>query len=74
MACVVPGWNMKIVLNGATCEITATRLDQALIELGYTDASIATAINGMFVPKSQRPKKVLDDGDRVEIVAPMQGG
>lgn len=65
---------MKIVLNGDACEIVATRLDQALIELGYANASIATAVNGTFIPKSQRGDQPLGDGDRVEIVAPMQGG
>jgi sulfur carrier protein len=65
---------MKVVLNGDAREIAAANLDQALSELGYTDSSVATAVNGMFIPKAQRSSKLLDDGDRIEIVAPMQGG
>lgn len=65
---------MKITLNGAVREIAALTLDQALSELGYTDGSIATAVNGTFIPKRQRRDQVLDDGDRIEVVAPMQGG
>lgn len=65
---------MKIVLNGDAREIAAASLDQALSELGYTESSIATAVNGTFIPKAERPNKLLGDGDRVEVVAPMQGG
>lgn len=74
MVSVLPGWNMKIVLNGAIRDIVATRLDAALVELGYTEVSVATAVNGTFIPKSERRDQVLGDGDRIEIVAPMQGG
>ena len=65
---------MKVVLNGDAREIAAANLDQALSELGYTDGSFATAVNGMFIPKAQRRDKLLGDGDRIEVVAPMQGG
>ena len=43
-------------------------------QLGLTQASIATAVNGCFVPAAQRKHAVLAEGDRIEIVAPMQGG
>ena len=65
---------MKITLNGDAREIAAANLDQALSELGYTQSGIATAVNGTFIPKAQRCDKLLDDGDRIEVVAPMQGG
>lgn len=65
---------MKVVLNGDAREIAAANLDQALNELGYTDGSIATAVNGTFIPKMERRHKLLGDGDRIEVVAPMQGG
>lgn len=65
---------MKIVLNGGAREIAAANLEQALRELGYVDSSVATAVNGTFIPKAQRSTQLLDDGDRIEIVAPMQGG
>jgi sulfur carrier protein len=35
---------------------------------------VATALNGEFAPKGLRPTLKLNDGDQVEIVAPMQGG
>ena len=65
---------MKITLNGDAREIVAANLDQALGELGYNDSSIATALNGTFIPKAQRGDTLLGEGDRIEVVAPMQGG
>ncbi len=35
---------------------------------------VATAVNESFVATSERPAQELKEGDRVEIVAPMQGG
>jgi len=65
---------MKITINGVVREVLDGRLDQALLELGYCDGAIATAVNGQFIPKTQRLDTVLLDGDRIEVVAPMQGG
>ena len=65
---------MTIVLNGEKVEIKAASLIDALVELGYEDAKIATAVNEEFVPETLRATIVLNDGDRLEILAPMQGG
>ena len=45
-----------------------------LDELGKGDAKVATSVNEAFVPEHQRVDHSLQDGDRVEIVAPRQGG
>jgi sulfur carrier protein len=42
--------------------------------LGYGEARVATALNGAFVPAAKRADTLLHDDDRVEIVAPRQGG
>lgn len=65
---------MRIIVNGQSLEVTAKLLDAALGELGYGDARVATALNGEFVPKPARASTSLGDGDRLEILAPMQGG
>lgn len=65
---------MKILLNGEEREVSATRLSDLLIELGFEGATIATALNGDFVPATERANTELADGDRLEIVAPQQGG
>ena len=65
---------MRIVLNGRTREVASARLDALLEELGYTGAKVATAVNGDFVPRTLHAARTLGEGDRVEVIAPMQGG
>ena len=65
---------MKIELNGTPRQITATTVADALVELGWADARVATALNGDFLPATARAKQPLQDGDRLEVLAPMQGG
>lgn len=65
---------MKIELNGETREVRADRLADALEELGYGEATVATAVNGTFVPATARAGRGLADGDRIEVLAPRQGG
>jgi len=65
---------MRILVNGASREIRAAELASALEELGYGGAVIATAVNGEFVAAAERQAARLADGDRLEVLAPMQGG
>ena len=65
---------MKILVNGAWRDTRAVDLAAALQELGYGEAVVATALNGEFVPVSARPDARLAEGDRLEVLAPMQGG
>ena len=45
-----------------------------LTQLAHPLESVAVAVNGAFVPKSQWQDLTLNPGDQVEVVAPMQGG
>lgn len=65
---------MKLTVNGEEVQIEAATLAAALAALDFEDAVVATALNGAFVPKRAREATPLRDGDRVEIVAPRQGG
>ena len=65
---------MRIVVNGVEQEVAANTLAAALVRLDYGEAKVATALNGEFVPARKRGETALRDGDRVEIVAPRQGG
>jgi sulfur carrier protein len=65
---------MKILVNGAWRDTGALDLAGALQELGYADAVVATALNGEFVSAGARAAASLAEGDRLEILAPMQGG
>ena len=65
---------MKILVNGAWRDTGAVDLAAALHEMGYGEAVVATALNGEFVPAGLRPTARLAEGDRIEVLAPMQGG
>ncbi|MFC3613517.1 sulfur carrier protein ThiS [Lutimaribacter marinistellae] len=64
---------MKITLNGEAKETNAATLAELLSEQGVS-GRVATAVNESFVPSSLRIAHALNEGDRVEILAPMQGG
>ncbi len=65
---------MNILVNGKPRNVNATQLLAVLIELGYDKATIATAVNRRFIPIATRAHTTLSENDRLEIVAPMQGG
>ncbi|WP_050527577.1 sulfur carrier protein ThiS [Pseudorhodobacter aquimaris] len=65
---------MKIEVNGAPRDVTATHLGTALIELGWAEGRVATALNGSFVPQAARDDTPLSPGDRLEVLTAMQGG
>ena len=64
---------MQIDLNGRALTVTAQTLGAALAELGLT-VPLATALNGQFVAAQARAATVLQNGDRIEALSPMQGG
>lgn len=65
---------MKIEVNGEARDVAGPTLADALAELGWGAARVATALNGDFVPKAVRSGTTLKEGDRLEVLAPMQGG
>ena len=65
---------MRIFVNGDRKDIEPETLASALNALGYGGKKIATAVNGQFVPAAARQTVRLTDGDKIEVVAPMQGG
>jgi sulfur carrier protein len=65
---------MRILVNGAATETGAASLAELVAELGYAENAVATAVNGEFVARHARAAARLGAEDRVEIVAPRQGG
>ena len=65
---------MKILINGLQKDVTAQKLGAILLEAGYGNMRVATAVNGGFVAVEQRKEFEIEQGDQVEIVAPRQGG
>ncbi len=68
------GESVKLVVNGVERELEAVSIAAALKALDYADATVATALNGEFVPARARGATPVKDGDRIEILAPRQGG
>ncbi len=65
---------VEILLNGKTVVTQTVNVLDLLIEQGYAGAKIATALNGEFVPASQQREQRIQEGDKIEVVAPRQGG
>jgi sulfur carrier protein len=65
---------MRLVVNGEPQDVPAATLAEALQSLDLAEAKVATALNGEFVPARAREATSLRDGDRIEILAPRQGG
>lgn len=63
-----------LTVNGEAVESSAANLAELLGELGYGEAKVATAVNGDFVAAEGRSVCSLQNDDRIEIVAPRQGG
>ena len=65
---------MKLCVNGNWHNTETQTLSAALQEFGYGSAIVATAVNGTFVAAAARAATKLNDNDKIEILAPMQGG
>jgi len=65
---------MRIKVNGVALETSAATLTELLESLGYDHSSVATAVDGEFVPRALRSEVRLSEGMLLDIVAPIQGG
>ena len=66
---------MRITLNGQPCTLdTALSITELLSAQGFEGKTVAVAVNNTFVPKSAHETHMIKDNDRIEVVAPMQGG
>jgi sulfur carrier protein len=63
-----------VFVNGEPVRTAASTLAGLVDELGYGGRKVATALNGEFVAAAARATTPIGTGDRVEIVAPRQGG
>jgi len=65
---------MKLTVNGEVLEFATTTLAGLVAALDYEGDWLATAVNSEIVHKANRAEFRLSDGDRIEILSPMQGG
>jgi sulfur carrier protein len=66
---------IELSMNGERIAIQAATLQALLLARGYKlEAAFACAINNTFVPRPQWPERLLQNGDRIDIVTPITGG
>jgi sulfur carrier protein len=66
--------SVSIEVNGRNRRTGSRTLAELVTEDGLAELRVATALNGAFVPASARRTTQINDGDRIEIVSPRQGG
>lgn len=49
-------------------------LQEMLEQKNKSAAHVAIAINNQFIPKSMFTRTIVQDGDRIDLITPMQGG
>lgn len=66
---------MDLIVNGEprSCQVAAT-VATLVADVAASPKGIAVAVNGEVVPRSTWGDRALRDGDRVELLAPHQGG
>lgn len=65
---------MNVLINGASEEISEVTLDELCKRYLEHPHTIATAVNGAFVSVRERAECILNEGDKIEILSPRQGG
>jgi len=66
---------MNITVNAEPREVKdALTVAELFDQLGQQRGAVAVAVNQEFVPRSAYNEARLNEGDAVELVAPMQGG
>ncbi len=65
---------LDIQVNGQAHTTAAATLHDWVLAQGSTPESLATALNGQFVPRSQRASTPLRAGDHIQTFQPITGG
>ena len=66
---------IKVSVNGEIKEIEeGLNINQLIEALKYRTKGFAVAVNTTFVPIAQNDEVKINDGDTIDILAPVQGG
>ena len=66
---------IELSMNGERIAAEASTLQTLLLARGYQlESAFACAINNTFVPRPQWPERLIENGDRIDIVTPITGG
>ncbi|WP_196138719.1 sulfur carrier protein ThiS [Aliikangiella sp. G2MR2-5] len=64
----------QVIVNGQITDVVESNLAEFLSARQNAQSSFAVALNETFVPKAEYQNTLLKEGDRIELVSPMQGG
>ena len=65
---------MNILLNDKPMKANSPSLLELVKQHTTDEQACAIAVNDEFVPRSEYHSTLLNDGDRIELLVPMQGG
>ena len=65
---------ITVLVNGVAQTTTARTLGQWVQEQAQTQGTVATALNGQFVPRALRGDQALAEGDAIVTFQPIEGG
>ncbi|KTD21424.1 thiamine biosynthesis protein ThiS [Legionella lansingensis] len=66
---------MTIYLNNERMSITkAMSLQELLFQYNQVDKPVAIAVNNCVIPRAKFIQTKIKDGDRIDLIVPMQGG
>jgi len=66
---------IKVSVNGKIEEVNANlNVQQFIQELGYREKGFALAINTIFIAIHTYENTIIKEGDKIDILAPVQGG
>ncbi len=64
---------MNITINGELLNVNSKALVEVLQSFGAV-APFAVAVNGEFIPQSRHSNYVINKGNSVELLSPIQAG
>lgn len=65
---------ISLTVNGEARTTLAETLADLIAGENFGETRVATAVNGAFVPVRARRDRLLEAGDRIEILSARQGG
>ncbi|MEI5640403.1 MULTISPECIES: sulfur carrier protein ThiS [unclassified Pseudoalteromonas] len=65
---------MKVELNGEEIHLHRSQNIEEFISARGAQPPYAVALNGTFVSRTELASTMLNDGDKVELLSPIQGG
>lgn len=65
---------MKLTINGVEREISGGKSLLSLLQEINASEPYAVAVNQAFVPRAKCEEHQLNEGDKIEVLSPIQGG